>query len=80
MNINFNDATYEKLKYLATLEGRSVAAYISQKMDELTGQLVNVEYSLNDIPEGTPLAHMDLTPKPRIIDRDTDEQDGYANW
>lgn len=65
MHIDFNDTTYQKLKYLATLEGRSIEAYISNKMDELTGQLVNVEYSLNDLPEGTKLAHLDLTPNPR---------------
>lgn len=45
MNINFNDATYEKMKFLATREGKSVAAYVSQTMDRITSELVNVEYT-----------------------------------
>lgn len=59
MNINFNDATFEKLKFLATADGRSVAAYVSMRMDELTDQLVNTQYSMNNLPDGTPLAHVD---------------------
>lgn len=50
MNINFNESTYEKLIYLATRENSSVAAYVARKMDEHTGQLVNVQYSMNILP------------------------------
>lgn len=53
MNINFNEVTWEKLLFLANSRGVSVAALVSEKMDEFTGQLVNVQYSLNVIPEGT---------------------------
>lgn len=51
MNINFNDFTFEKLKYLADLEGRSVAALVSARMDELADQLVDATFSLNNIEE-----------------------------
>lgn len=64
MNINFNDATYEKLRFLAEREGRSVAAFVSMRMDELADQLVNTQYSLNELPEGVQLAHLDPTPRP----------------
>ena len=83
MNIDFNDVTYEKLKFLATREGRSVAAYVSNKMDDLTGQLVNATYSLNDLPEGVQLAHMDPTPNPRpafiVLPSDSDNSRRYAH-
>ncbi|QYC52486.1 hypothetical protein [Salmonella phage SSBI34] len=52
MNINFNEVTYEKLKFLATSEGKSVAAYVAQLMDEYTGQMVNVSFTMNTVPEG----------------------------
>lgn len=63
MNINFNDSTYEKLKFLGELEGRSVAAYVSMRMDELAGQLVNTTFTLNDLPKGTVLAHLQAAPR-----------------
>lgn len=53
MNINFNESTWEKLIFLANSRSMSVPAFVSQKMDELTGQLVNVQYSMNVLPEGT---------------------------
>lgn len=68
MNINFNDVTFEKLRFLADREGRSVAAFVSMRMDELAGQLVNTTYTLNEIPAGVQLAHMDPTPRPEYID------------
>lgn len=64
MNINFNDSTFEKLRFLADREQRSVAAFVSMRMDELAGQLVNTTFSLNTLPEGTQLAHLDPTPRP----------------
>lgn len=64
MNINFNDSTFEKLRFLADRENRSVAAFVSMRMDELTGQLVNTTFALNDLPAGTQLAHLDPTPRP----------------
>jgi len=77
MNINFNDSTYEKLRFLADKEGRSVAAFVSMRMDELTGQLVNVEFSLNDLPEGVLPAHMDPTPRPAPKNKDPVTFDPY---
>lgn len=53
MNINFNESTWEKLIFLANSRSMSVPAFVSQKMDELTGQLVNVQYSMNVLPDGT---------------------------
>ena len=53
MNINFNESTWEKLIFLANSRSMSVPAFVAQKMDELTGQLVNVQYSMNVLPEGT---------------------------
>lgn len=67
MNINFNDSTYEKLRFLADREGRSVAAFVAMRMDELTGQLVNTTFALNEIPAGVQLAHMDPTPRPAPV-------------
>ena len=64
MNINFNDVTFEKLHFLANLEGRSVAAFVSLRMDELVGQLVNTTFSVNELPEGVVPAHLDPTPRP----------------
>lgn len=64
MNINFNDSTFEKLHFLANLEGRSVAAFVSMRMDELVGQLVNTKYTVNELPEGVVPAHLDPTPRP----------------
>lgn len=64
MNINFNDSTFEKLRFLADREGRSVAAFVSMRMDELTGQLVNTQYTVNELPPGVELAHLDSTPRP----------------
>lgn len=64
MNINFNDSTFEKLRFLADREGRSVAAFVSMRMDELAGQLVNTTFSINEIPEGVVPAHLDPTPRP----------------
>jgi len=64
MNINFNDSTFEKLRFLADQEGRSVAAFVALRMDELTSQLVNTTHSLNDIPEDELLDYMDPTPRP----------------
>lgn len=63
MNINFNDATFEKLRFLADREGRSVAAFVSMRMDELAGQLVNTTFTINEIPPGVKLAHLDPTPR-----------------
>lgn len=59
MIINFNDSTYEKLIFLATKEGCSLAAYISNLMDAHTGQLVNVTYTMNDVPAGS-----EIIPRP----------------
>ena len=70
MNINFNDATFEKLRFLADREGRSVAAFVSMRMDELAGQLVNTTFTLNQIPAGVPLAHLDPTPRPAPVRSD----------
>lgn len=72
MNINFNDATFEKLRFLADREGRSVAAFVSMRMDELAGQLVNTTFTVNEIPDGVQLAHLDPTPRPAptVADRD----------
>lgn len=72
MNINFNDATFEKLRFLADREGRSVAAFVSMRMDELAGQLVNTTFTMNEIPDGVQLAHLDPTPRPAptVTDRD----------
>lgn len=67
MNINFNDATFEKLRFLADREGRSVAAFVSMRMDELAGQLVNTTFSMNELPLGAQLAHMDPTPRPAPV-------------
>lgn len=67
MNINFNDATFEKLRFLADREGRSVAAFVSMRMDELAGQLVNTTFTLNEIPAGVKLAHLDPTPRPAPV-------------
>lgn len=67
MNINFNDATFEKLRFLADREGRSVAAFVSMRMDELAGQLVNTTFTLNEIPAGVQLAHLDPTPRPAPV-------------
>jgi len=64
MNINFNDATFEKLHFLANLEGRSVAAFVSMRMDELADQLVSTTHTLNELPEGVPLKHLDQSPRP----------------
>lgn len=70
MNINFNDSTFEKMRFLADKEGRSVAAFVSMRMDELADQLVNTTFTLNDIPEGTVLAHLDPTPRPAPVRSD----------
>lgn len=70
MNINFNDATFEKLRFLADREGRSVAAFVSMRMDELAGQLVNTTFTLNEIPAGVQLAHLDPTPRPAPVRND----------
>lgn len=70
MNINFNDSTFEKMRFLADKEGRSVAAFVSLRMDELADQLVNTTFTLNDIPEGTVLAHLDPTPRPSPVRND----------
>lgn len=85
MNINFNDATFEKLRFLADREGRSVAAFVSMRMDELAGQLVNTTFTLNEIPAGVQLAHLDPTPRPapaRSVDytdvNDFTQQRSYA--
>lgn len=69
MNINFNDSTFEKLRFLADREGRSVAAFVSMRMDELAGQLVNTTFSINELPDGVVPAHLDPTPRPapRVI-------------
>lgn len=45
MNINFNDATYERMKFCASAEGKSVAAWVSQQMDRITADMVNVAYT-----------------------------------
>lgn len=52
MNINFNDVTWQKLLFLANSRGMSVPGFVAQKMDELTDQLVNVEYSMNSKAHG----------------------------
>ncbi|MEI9553632.1 hypothetical protein [Enterobacter hormaechei] len=70
MNINFNDATFEKLRFLADREGRSVAAFVSMRMDELAGQLVNTTFTINEIPPGVKLAHLDPTPRPAPVRND----------
>lgn len=70
MNINFNDATFEKLRFLADREGRSVAAFVSMRMDELAGQLVNTTFTINEIPPGVQLAHLDPTPRPAPVRND----------
>lgn len=72
MNINFNDSTFEKLKFLADREGRSVAAFVSMRMDELAGQLVNTTFTINEIPPGVQLAHLDPTPRPAPVRNDDD--------
>lgn len=54
MNINFNEVTYEKMKFLASREGISVAAYVAKTMDRIAGQLVNMELTYTaeeDSPE-----------------------------
>lgn len=43
MNINFNDVTYEKIKFLASREGISVAAYVSNTMDRIAREMVSME-------------------------------------
>lgn len=73
MNINFNDSTFEKLKFLADREGRSVAAFVSMRMDELAGQLVNTTFTINEIPPGVKLAHLDPTPRPSPVRNDEQE-------
>ncbi|AEZ66347.1 hypothetical protein EXT67_21240 [Pectobacterium atrosepticum] len=70
MNINFNDSTFEKMRFLADKEGRSVAAFVSMRMDELAGQLVNTTFTLNEIPAGVQLAHLDPTPRPAPVRND----------
>lgn len=70
MNINFNDATFEKLRFLADREGRSVAAFVSMRMDELADQLVNTTFTLNELPAGVQLAHLDPTPRPAPVRKD----------
>ena len=67
MNINFNDSTFEKLRFLADQEGRSVAAFVSMRMDELAGQLVNTTFTLNELPPGAQLAHLDPRPRPAPV-------------
>lgn len=79
MNINFNDATFEKLRFLADREGRSVAAFVSMRMDELAGQLVNTTFTLNEIPAGVKLAHLDPTPRPAPVRSASDEQTLFDN-
>lgn len=46
MNISFNDSTYQALCLLATEKGQSVAAYISDHMDDHARDHVNIQYSL----------------------------------
>lgn len=50
MNINFNDTTYQALCLLATEKGQSVAAYISDRMDDHAREHVTVQYSLKMVP------------------------------
>lgn len=52
MNISFNQSTWEKLLFLANTREMSVAALVAEKMDEFTGQCVNVQYSINKPPKG----------------------------
>lgn len=66
MNINFNEVTYECLKFLATKEGKSVAAYVAQLMDEHTGQMVNLTFTMNEVPAEARIIQHDE--KPYVVD------------
>lgn len=48
MYIHFKPEVYERLKFLATREELSVAAYVSRQMEELAIGKVSVEYSLKE--------------------------------
>lgn len=56
MNINFNDTTYQALCLLATEKGQSVAAYISDRMDDHAREHVDVQYRLKSAPPGVALS------------------------
>lgn len=66
MNINFNEVTYECLKFLATKEGKSVAAYVAQLMDEHTGQMVNLTFTMNEVPAEARIIQHDESPYPGV--------------
>lgn len=73
MNINFNEVTYEKLKFLATAEGKSVAAFVAQLMDDFTGQQVNIQFTMNEVPAGSEIIKRSTGPSfERHMDRNTD--------
>lgn len=59
MNINFNDTTYQALCLLATEKGQSVAAYISDRMDDHAREHVDVQYSLKATTPGATLLPSD---------------------
>lgn len=48
MYIHFKPDVYERLKFLATREEISVAAYVSRQMEMLAKDRVDVEYSFKE--------------------------------
>lgn len=48
MYIHFKPDVYERLKFLATREEISVAAFVARQMEELAIGKVSVEYSLKE--------------------------------
>lgn len=48
MYIHFKPDVYERLKFLATHEEISVAAFVARQMEELAIGKVSVEYSLKE--------------------------------
>lgn len=60
MYIHFKPDVYERLKFLATHEEISVAAFVARQMEELAIGKVSVEYSLKE--EDNPPRVLDITP------------------
>lgn len=70
MNINFNDVTYEKIKFLASREGISVAAYVSNTMDRIAREMVSMELTFT--------AEEDSPVIPRVsVDRESEPYYGH---
>lgn len=52
MNINFRDDTYKRIRFLATENNQSMAAYISDLCDAHADAKVDTQYNVKSSNEG----------------------------